>query len=245
MIENMSFYSLQRDEFYTFGKRIIGVFTGYDLETLNLKKPYDKLPLAVNMLDEAMIKNSTAALTTDVVNKDTRRDDGLVAFRNYLRACEKRLKPEWRQAARLILNAIKVYGVNLHREAYSSESARLNNLIADLENKPELKAAIALLLLTEWVAELKQAQVDFEIAEKARIDSKASTSEIKTDDACLEVRKACEFLFQYLELNNQLDPKDEYKQIMRKINEVIAEFMSAIKARKTRNEKEEEENVEA
>lgn len=240
MIENMSFHSLLRDEYFTFGKRIIGVFTGYDLETLNLKVPYDKLPLAVGMLDEAMVKKSTVALTTDVVNKDIRRDDGFMAIRNYLRACIKRLNPQWRLSAILLLNTIGVYGVNLHRETYSSETARLSNLLADIENNPELKAAVSLLLLDDWVAELKQAQTEFEVAEKARIDAKASTSEIKTDDACLEVRKACEFLFQFLELNYQLAPNEEYKQIGRKINEVIAEFMVVIKARKTRNAKEEE-----
>ncbi|WP_282015562.1 DUF6261 family protein [Marinifilum flexuosum] len=245
MIENMSFHALHRDEYFTFGKRVKEIFTGYELEPLNLKHPYDRVVAALTNLDEAMIKNSTAALTTEVVNKDIRRDDGFVALRNYLRACEKRLKPEWQKAARLVLNEIRVYGVNLHKESYSAESARLNNLLSDFENKPELKAAITLLLLTEWVAELKQAQAEFETAEKARIDAKASTSEIKTDEACLELRKTLEFLFQFMELNYQMTPSEEYKQIMRKINEVIAEFMSAIKARKTRNEKEEEENVEA
>ncbi|MFA8434085.1 MAG: DUF6261 family protein [Marinifilaceae bacterium] len=237
MIENMSFYALHRDEYFTFGKRIHGVFSGSDLDALQLTFPVNNLSNSIDMLDAALVKSSTIPLTVDVIEKDNRRDDSFLAIRFYLQACARRLKPVWRRAAELVLSTISVYGMRLHKESYSTESARLNNLITDLETKPELKEAIVTLSLTEWVAELKQAQQDFEEAEKARTVAKASTTDIKTEDACNALRKDCEFLFQYLQLNYQINPTNEYKQLIRLINEVISEFMTVIRSRKARNSK--------
>ncbi|SEM25713.1 hypothetical protein SAMN05421856_10235 [Chryseobacterium taichungense] len=56
---------------------------------------------------------------------------------------------------------ITLYGSGIPRLNYQAETATLNNLIRDWENKPELVYAIAFFDLSDWVNELKDAKGQF------------------------------------------------------------------------------------
>ena len=244
MIESLAFHSLRRSEYFTFGTRILGILEDFNLEGLQLTPINGRISAAVNELDEALVKTSTKLLTKTVGGADKFRDSGFLAIRYTLIGCSKRLKPEWNEAANLLLNTIRSYGWSLHLENNATETSLLKNLIADFENKPDLKAAIELLGLGEWLAELKQSQVDFEDTVQARMEEKASTTEIKTVDACAKVRKSCELLFQYINMTQELNPNDDLAQMTRLINEVIAEFTTSINLRKASRNSNEEETTE-
>jgi hypothetical protein len=239
MIESLAFYSLKNDEYYTFGNKVRGVLSDFDLEALLLKPLHGRVEAAVNLLDEALVKTSTKPLTLSLNEADRDRDNGFLALRFNLLACSKRLKPEWNKAANLLIDAIRTYGWTLQSEPFATETSKLRNLIADFEGKPNLKAAIELLQLTEWLAELKQSQLNFETTDKSRLELKASRTEIKAEEACLEVRKSCELLFQYINMTQELNPNDEFAKITRLMNEVIAEFTLTINQRKASKSKEE------
>jgi len=240
MIEGLAFYSLKRDEYYTFGYKVLDVLSGFDTETLQLKPLQGRVENAVSLLDEALVKTSTRILTLSMSESDKNRDNSFLAFRYMIVACSKRLNPAWNAAANLLIDTVKSYGWTLQNENYSTESSRLNNLIADLETKSDLKAAVALLGLNDWLVEMKQSQRDFEMAEKLRVEAKASKCEVKTEDGCREIRKACELLFQYINMTQELNPNEDFVRITRLLNEVIAEFNTSINIRKSRNSKEEE-----
>jgi hypothetical protein len=50
-----------------------------------------------------------------------------------------------------------LYGSGIARLNYQAETATLNNLMRDWENKPELTDAVAFFSLSAWVDELKAA----------------------------------------------------------------------------------------
>jgi hypothetical protein len=54
-----------------------------------------------------------------------------------------------------------LYGSGIARLNYQAETATLNNLLRDWENKPDLADAITTFVLTSWVNELKPANEEF------------------------------------------------------------------------------------
>jgi hypothetical protein len=244
MIKNLSFHLLRRDEYYTFGIKVLDVLSGFNLETVQLIPLHGRVKKGVDKLDHALVKSSTTTYTLNLAEADVKRDCAFLALRYNLLACSKRLQPEWNSAANLLIATIRSYGWNLHKENYSTESSKLKNFLADLEEKPELKSAVAFLNLDNWINELKQSQIDFESIDKARLELKASRSEVKTADACLEIRKSCELLFQYINMMQELNPQDEFIVITRLLNEVIDEFTFTINQRKGKISKDDEESDE-
>lgn len=244
MIKSLPFRLLRRDEYFTFGQKVLDVLSDFNLDLLKLIPLQGRVKVAVENLDEALVKTSTKIYTISLADADERRDLAFLAFRYNLVACSKRLKPEWNEAANLLIVTLRTYGWSLQTENYSTESSKLNNFVTDLEQKPKLKAAVELLQLTDWVNELKQSQLDFEASDKTRLELKASRSEIKTEDACLDIRKSCELLFQYINMMQELNPQDDFVVITRLLNEVIDEFTFTINQRKGKNLKDDEDSDE-
>ena len=244
MIGNLSFHSLRRNEHYTFGTRVLGILQGYDLEALQLKPINGRISASVMELDEALVKANTKLLTKTVGGADKNRDNGFLAIRYVLVGYSKRLNPQWNEAANLLLEVIRSYGWSLHLENNATETSLLENMISDFETKPKLKAAVELLGLGDMLAELKQSQADFEGTVQARTEEKASISEVKTIDACAKVRKSCELLFQYINMTQELNPNDDFASLTRLINEVIDEFNTSIKLRKSKPSKDDESSSE-
>lgn len=56
---------------------------------------------------------------------------------------------------------MELYGSGISRLNYQAETATLNNIIRDWENKPELIDAISSFNLSPWVNELKTANEEF------------------------------------------------------------------------------------
>lgn len=54
-----------------------------------------------------------------------------------------------------------LYGSGIARLNYQAETATVNNLLRDWENKPDLADAITTFNLTSWVNELKAANEEF------------------------------------------------------------------------------------
>lgn len=194
MIESVPFYLLRVDECYTFGNRIAGLLTNFDLDALQLSVLCDKFRKSLSLLDASLVKESTRSYTLKVLDTDKNRDDSFLALRYYVQASARRRNAVFREAATLLSDTITSCGWRLYNESLSKESSRLNNLISDLENKHSLKMAVTTLGLQEWFNELKQAQVEFEAAQQERTLAKASVNQIKSEDACMAVRRDCEIV---------------------------------------------------
>ena len=178
MIELMPFYQLRADEYFTFAERVLEIVNNNASETSTIHTLKTNLQAAKEKLDANLVKNTTKLETQKVKEMDHLRDDCFVALRDYIKACNRRAKDDWKAPSQLLINTIKNYGWTLYTENHSVESSKIKNLISDLETEANLMAAVATLQAAEWLDELKNAQTGFEAAvgERMTANSKITLS---------------------------------------------------------------------
>lgn len=82
----------------------------------------------------------------------------------------------------MLLDNMALYGSGIARLNYRTETATINNLIRDWENKPELTNAVATFNLSAWINEMKTANDLFNTTYLSRTQEYgyASTEAIKS-----------------------------------------------------------------
>jgi len=111
---------------------------------------------------EALYKKALASeKTQELLLLDDRRDAAITGINYFLLSQTYHFETEKQQNAQLLLDNMNMYGASIARLNYQAETATLNNLIRDWENKPELATAISIFNISEWVTELKTANEEF------------------------------------------------------------------------------------
>lgn len=88
---------------------------------------------------------------------DRRRDDAIIGIRALADAYSYHFDPAKRAAGISIVDNITMYGNKIAQQSLIDETTNLRNIIQDLNTLPELMAAVALLQLDAWKAELQTA----------------------------------------------------------------------------------------
>lgn len=111
---------------------------------------------------EALYKKALASeKTQELLTLDERRDDAINGIYYFLLSQTYHFEADKQQKAQLLLSNMELYGSGISRLNYQAETATLNNIIRDWENKPELIDAISFFNLSPWVNELKTANEEF------------------------------------------------------------------------------------
>ena len=231
MIEIMPFYQLRADESFTLADRLLTILQNHASEASTIQPLIEKLLAAKQLLDASLVKSSTKLQTEKVLEWDKLRDDAFIAFRDYIQVCNRRVKDDWKAPSQLILNTIKNYGWQLYKENYSVESSKIKNLVSELETNADLVAALATLNGSEWKDELKNAQAGFDAAVEERTAANSKITLSQTKAACKEIETACQSIFKYLEVMNEIAPQEEVTTLIEQINVVIREFTNVINIR--------------
>jgi hypothetical protein len=111
--------------------------------------------------EDAYKLSQKSPLTKPLVDIDFKRDNIFMATCNIVDANLKHWDPVMVAHATLINESIEVFGRDLIRKNYQSESADITSLINKWESEPNLAAAITAMNLTSWKNELKATNVLF------------------------------------------------------------------------------------
>lgn len=111
-------------------------------------------------------------------------------------------------------------GWNLHRESYDEQSALMRTLLSELENKHAER--LALLGMTEYVAELKACQTGFDSLRQEQLERQAemeSISSMTAERGSLE--QACKDLLEILPGYYRMTGDEALGTALPKISELI------------------------
>jgi Family of unknown function (DUF6261) len=152
---------LRNAEYLQYVKDFSGIIALNNPETLQIDAKLSAFNARIAEL-EALYKKALANdKTRELLLLDERRDNAINGINYFALSQSYHYNNEKRQKAQLILNNIALYGSGIPRLNYQAETATLNNLIRDWENKPELMDAITYFDLSDWVNELKDANDQF------------------------------------------------------------------------------------
>lgn len=164
-------------------------------------------------------KLSSSGMGHTVNAADDERDDLFAEIRAYLKGIAGLRRAAGKDAAAALLKLFDQYGQGLTKMSYSTETAQLRKLLADLE-LPENQAHIATLKLQSQMEELKTVQAQFEEIFGQQSEANAELRELP---AASRVRKELEgALRSYYDLLEAMKSVPEWKMLYLDISEMVA-----------------------
>lgn len=161
MIDAIKLRDLRNGEYIQFMKDTCTIVTVNDPATLNVVAQHAGLLAEVSSL-EGIFKTATAnPITRELLVLDEQRDNAFNGLQFVLKGFEYHFEPEVKNAASLLTTSLKIYGSGVAVQNLQGQTATINSIVGDLQNKPELTAAIASLNLTDWVTHLKSVNDNF------------------------------------------------------------------------------------
>lgn len=152
---------LRNAEYLQYVKDFSGIIALNNPETLQINAKFSAFNARIAELETLYKKALANDKTQELLLLDERRDNAINGINYFALSQSYHYDMEKRQKAELILKNIALYGSGIPRLNYQAETATLNNLIRDWENKSELAEAVAFFDLSGWVAELKDANEQF------------------------------------------------------------------------------------
>ena len=162
MINAVDLSRLRNAEFLQFMKDFAGLVNTNNAATLNVAVQYTALAAKNNQLEDLFKKELSSELTQDILDIDNRRDRAYNGMLFVVQGFLTHYEPAKVEAATRLKDRIDLYGTGAARQNYQAETAILNNLINDWENKPILLDALNLLGLVSWKDEMKAANTLFD-----------------------------------------------------------------------------------
>jgi len=186
---------------------------------------------------KSLEKLSMVDLSSLIESDDDHRDNGLTNLRDYAQLCTERKNAAWAQAGQLIVNTYRKIGWDMDRMAYADETTRVDTLLSMLKNEPELRQAVETIQAQEWVTEIEEAQASFKQHSTARVDKTAAQeAKSNTVQAAKELGEAIAKEFRFIESEIEFYNKAELKDLVFKLNTIIAKYVTLQKQRATRSE---------
>ena len=212
-------------------------------DVLNITKPFDWVTANVLNLQTWVQESNTefknqinklgTVNETQVVSlSDNAFNDSWRALKYVVKACELSPVVVDRANAAIISELINSLGSNLHTESYQIQNATAKLFLNDCENKPEIKAAIAALKLTTYIANMQVALDTLLAAIDTRKNKKVNEqNESKTREIRIQLADNLLKMFKYLEVMSDISPGGDLDTMVKQINESIQKIETSVKMR--------------
>lgn len=231
----MIFSLLRINEFIGYCNEIKTYLASTEMEGLQLNAPVEKLNLKLEEALGASNRSRSSQFTLWLHERDHRRDESFVAFRNYMEACTHRKDEALATAADKMCRIIRGHGWSLHAKGVKVQSAKMASLIKELE-LDENKALITTLTADTWYKDLVDDNAAYNKLNEDRAKAKGNQVDYDTEEVYKALRFACEELFDTIEVLNRISPNGKYVEIANFINGCTQKYMTAARTRRTKSE---------
>lgn len=206
----------------------VSIYKAFDLKALKLDgflTPLEKGNATLNQLFEIAKKNEN---TETIESLDERRDNAIVGIRKVADGYQNHFEQTTAQAGKLIVSHIDKYGSRISKLNYLAETTAINGVVSDMETDAAVVAAVALLNLSTWVAELKQANIDFNKMYLLRNTDLASQPDQNIRDARVGIYPIFDLLMEKTASYYSAFEKKEYKTILDQMDELSLKYNESI-----------------
>ncbi|WP_310558263.1 DUF6261 family protein [Flavobacterium sp.] len=237
MIDSIDLQLLRNDEHLQLNKDVATLTLQNDPQALKIKPQYDALVLKNNELDGLYKKQAASELTQELIALDDRRDRAISGLVVIADGYQYHFEPAMSQAGIRLSANFKLYGAAIARQNLQSETNILSSIANDLEQKPELVAAITTLGLTAWKNELKTANSLFGAKYLERTVQYSEVTKETLAAKREETNQVYYKLRQHIEANATLDESNVgYTKLINQINALIKQYKLVLEKRKKNEE---------
>ena len=237
MLNSINLYALRNDEFIQVFRDITDLISRFDVSKLQIEKEAHAMKQMLKDLDDIFGAYARGSEHSKFLAEiDAARDRAIMSIKATVSAMTNHYDRKKSDAAELILNQINKYGANIARLNYQAETTVIKNLMDDFNDNADLKKALALLGLTDWVEHLNQKNSEFRKNYHNRVD-KLSRGK---DDAVKNVRpEAKEVLRQFeakVAATHLVLGTPDHEQLIKKMNVLADEYNNIRKRRKSKED---------
>lgn len=184
-IKKLDAKSLRNNEHFQFSTDFKALVMKHDPEKLKVKPLFEDYCKAYDDEDEAMLVVRKSAVSEDIVNADTRRDNDFRGFADAVKATTKHFNPQVVTAATKVKILLDTTG-NVAPMANDQETSKIYNLIQELRS-PAYSSEIALMKLEDWVSRLEESNQAFETLSRQRVEEVSQRTLLKVKETRIVV----------------------------------------------------------
>ena len=226
--------SLRNAEYLQYMKDFAGIINLNDPSKLNIDAKLTAFTTISGELEDLFKKALANDRTKLILALDERRDDAINGISHFLQGYATHFEADKKQDAQRLLANMNLYGSGIARQNYQAETATLNNMMNDFEEKIDLKNAVANFNLGPWLAELKNANDEFNTQYLSRTqeygDANPETIKSKREevnDAYYELRDRINALHVLVET-----PPSPYTTVINQLNALTEQYNVLLANRK-------------
>ncbi|MCU7616603.1 DUF6261 family protein [Chryseobacterium sp. PBS4-4] len=226
---------LSTKDLATLSQRIINSAESGNFAVINNHPLLTELKTMYADYDEVYTKQIYSGKGVNVAEADKERDNAFRVLKNFVNGYRKMTSLNNYQFAEDVYQIFKLYGKDMDKESYSTQSAQMKKLIEDLEKPENIQKLNALSIITAF-NDMKSKQDTFEQIFSEQSNANATLRQMKSASA---IRRNLEkILKSFLNLITAMKDVSDWKLLYAEINELV----KAAKQSKQTNVEIKEEN---
>jgi hypothetical protein len=230
MLKAVRFNSLRNAETLAFVSNILDVVKAQNFAFLATVTT--DLENAFEAMSSAFKKEMGSMMTTDLKELDKKRDTAIQGILAVSKAYTMHFDENKRKAAEAIVRSIQKYSKNVATLGYQEETSTIRNIINDWGATPTLTAAITLLGISDWKAELKATNDEFDAVYVGRSQSDAQKSmQAPVSDLRKPLETQYQTLANHITAYNITTPSEALTTMTAEVNALVEKYNLAVARR--------------
>lgn len=161
MIQSIVLQPLRNGEFIQFVYDFLRIVQTNNPDELKARPQYDGLKLLADEMENLFRISQASLITAEIEALDLRRDRALIGIRTVAFGYTYHPNPTLETHGKVLEAHFALFGNNIIRDNYLSQTASIRNILQDWNNKTNLQDAINGLGLQDWKSELQAANEAF------------------------------------------------------------------------------------
>jgi hypothetical protein len=236
MIKTLYVTQLTNPVHLQFMDYVVTLVSGKNPMALHVKPQFDLLSQKLTELKNIYKSTTANPLSEQILEIDASRDRMLSGIIKIVDGYTYHYSETIETSANLVKKNIQIYGNNITKNDFQTETAKIESIINDFRIKPWLMDASVLLHLADWITELENANNEFKRLYALRTEDYSKLPDENMQSKRVEVNAAyddlCKYLNSYSVINNT---NPDYEEVISGINTYVEQYATLLKQKRSRS----------
>jgi len=233
-IDRLRFYNLWNSEYSIFVNQIAAIFGNYDADALHLKKAFGKLLNVLPDLDKIKAQELGSVQSKPLQELNSERDTLHTAIVAQVKALKKIRHASVAPNVIVLKRFLDTHGRDIAKANYNAATDRTNKMLADYDNKADVKTAVEALNLKILFDQLRIVNMQFANLFLQRGHEEVAIEKIDIRAIRANTDKVLTSFFNGFEFCSDEYDEPDYQTPAIEINNLVAYYKTQLKARATR-----------
>ncbi len=236
-IHRLPFKSLWNSEYTLFVNQSTGIVEKHYPDSLHLAKSYGRVRDASPDIAKIKAKELNNIISNQLHELDTERDTLITGIAAQVKTNGKLSMPAVAAHVVVLDHFFDQHGRDIAKANYFSETKRLDDLLADYDLKPEVKAASEGLNLDILFEQLRRVNTQFAELYLKRTEQDSAIEKVDVNALRTKTDKVLIDLFNAIEFCSSEYEDLDYTLLANELNDLITRYNTLLKARASRRNK--------